>query len=281
MIKHCYDAPMQADFSVKDILDFYIEAGVDEVIADHPVNQFDLPKPQPSTPIASPSAPARAPLSATTPLKKMTSASISLNTAEKIEKAQSLASSANSLEDLQKALQEFEGSALKGTATNTVFGWGNPSANLMLIDRQPNAEEDRSGAPFAGENGILLRKMMAAIGVEENEIYCAASIPWRPPGGQIPTKEEQSLCRPFIQRHMELVKPRHIVAFGEAAAFILQKNVGINKLRGKWEGLTVESIEIPVLPLFHPTFLMEYPSSKKLAWADLLNLKSTLAETPS
>ncbi len=270
---------MQNEANIEQILDFYLQAGVDEVIGDAPVNQFDRPAPpkkpanlQPNQ-TQTPKPSSRAPIAAPLAIAKKPSQS----SEQHISAATDAANSAISLDELKSAIENFEGCNLKSMAMNTVFARGNPDAPLMVIDRAPSAEEDRAGQPFASASGTFLAKMMNSIGLSEADVYLASSLPWRPPGGRTPTREEQAICLPFILRHIELASPKIILICGEAAAFMLNKKVGINKLRGKWEDLPANSHMVSSLSIFHPTFLMEHPASKKMAWSDLLKLKAALA----
>ncbi|MBE7635556.1 uracil-DNA glycosylase [Sneathiella sp. P13V-1] len=268
---------MQSREEILETLHFYIEAGVDEVIGDTPVDQYALSAQPKAAPAQKPSAPTiRASAAIATPAPKAKAPS--LNISEEIARAEKLAAEASTLEELNSAIASFNGSALQKMAMNTVFAKGNAGARLMVIDRPPGAEEDRQGIPFAAANGQMLSRMLKAIGIEEDGFYAAACLPWRPPGGQAPAKEDRMLCLPFLKRHIELAAPEMLLLCGEAAAILLEKDrVGINKLRGNWESVEVGDKSIPALPIFHPAFLMDHPASKKLAWRDLLDLKSHLA----
>jgi DNA polymerase len=197
---------------------------------------------------------------------------------EDVRAAKDLANSCATIDELRKALEGFEHCALKKLATHTVFAEGNSAAKLLILDRQPSSDEDRSGMPFSGAAGQLLDKMLSAIGIDRKDVYLASAIPWRPPGGRTPTDEERALCLPFAMRHIELAKPSYILACGEAGGYLLDKKVGINKLRGKWNDLQIGDVHARMLPIFHPAFLLDQPGSKKLAWADLLNLKAELEQ---
>ena len=274
---------MQNEVNIEQILDFYLHAGVDEVIGDTPVNQFDRPaspkaatNPQSSVPQAPKTQETTAPNTAPNTAPKITAAA-SRSKEQHVSSATDVANSANTLDELKLAIENFEGCSLKSMAMNTVFSRGNPESSLMIIDRAPSAEEDRAGHPFASASGVFLSKMMNSIGIAETDFYMTSCLPWRPPGGRAPTKEEQAICLPFIRRHIELASPKLLLICGEAAAFILNRKAGINKLRGNWEELTTSSQTISTLSIFHPTFLMEHPASKRHAWSDLLKLKAALA----
>jgi len=254
--------------NLKTVLDFYAEAGIDEVIGDTPINRFELP--------AATTTQRRSPLQRSSTSQATQKASGKQTSNATLSDVTALVNKCSSIDELHKALNDFNGCSLKKLATNTVFALGNPEADLMVIDRPPSSEGDRSGMPFAGPSGNLLTKMLASIGIKEDGFYASSLIPWRPPGGRAPTLEEQMICMPFIKRHIELAKPKILLLCGEAAAPLLEKKSGINRLRGQWAQMTFGTKSIPAIPIFHPSFLMDHPASKKLAWSDLLELKAAL-----
>src|SRR5690606_2651281 len=193
-----------------------------------------------------------------------------------IRAARETAEACVTTDELRHALENFDYCSLRKSANHTVFAKGDPAARLMIIDRQPSDEEDRSGLPFSGAAGELLEKMLAAIGLTPEDAYLASAIPWRPPGMRDLTDEEKALCLPFIRRHIEIVKPRHILACGSAAGYLLGVKAGINKLRGEWKDLQIGEVRAKMLPVFHPAFLLGPPALKTYAWADLLKLKAAL-----
>ncbi len=264
---------MQTDLQDKQILDFYCEAGVDEVIGDTPVNHFDLPSAQASPSIQKQKA---TPIRTTRPASSSVSHSPAIPGGELAETAKKIAAGCSNIGELKEALNSFDGFFLKKMATNTVFAEGDPASPILLIDRAPSAEEDRTGLPFAGESGFLLNRMLAAIDLDIGTTYRISALPWRPPGGKTPTREEQAICMPFLKRHIELANPQVVILFGEAASFLSDQKAGINRLRGKWMDVSCNRKSVRAFPLFHPAFLMEHPASKKTAWQDLLTLKPDL-----
>jgi uracil-DNA glycosylase family 4 len=206
---------------------------------------------------------------------------IPLGTSEAAATARELAAAAQTLDELKDAIAKFEGLSLKATATNLVFADGNPETRLMLIGEAPGAEEDRRGLPFVGASGQLLDRMLAAIGHDRTNCYITNIVNWRPPGNRKPSPAEMTLCLPFIERHIALINPALIVLLGDTAAKTLtNRTEGITRLRGKWftwprPGGTET---IPVLPTFHPAFLLRSPGQKREAWMDLLAAKRKLAE---
>ncbi|HET6378377.1 MAG TPA: uracil-DNA glycosylase [Methylocella sp.] len=184
--------------------------------------------------------------------------------------AEELAASARTLDDLRAKLEAFEGCALKGTATQLVFGDGNPRAEIMFVGEAPGADEDRQGVPFVGRAGQLLDKMLASIGLDRSKVYIANVVPWRPPGNRTPTPLETAACLPFIRRQIELVDPKILVCLGSAAAqTLLGGKEGIMRLRGRWFAYPVGSKQIRALAMLHPAYLLRQPAQKRLAWQDL------------
>src|SRR5262245_49360052 len=129
--------------------------------------------------------------------------------------ARSAAKNAKTLDELRTILDNFEGCALKSTASQLVFADGNPEARLMLVGEAPGRDEDIEGLPFVGRSGKLLDRMLAAIGLDRTKVYIANIIPWRPPGNRDPSLHETSICLPFIQRQIELVDPDVLVCLGK------------------------------------------------------------------
>lgn len=190
-------------------------------------------------------------------------------------RAQNDPSRIDSLLDLQEALANFEGCALKRTATNLVFADGNQAARIMIIGEAPGRDEDRMGLPFVGEAGKMLDKMLATIGLDRSLVYITNILPWRPPGNRTPTSEETALLWPFLKRHIQLKNPDIILAVGGSSAkLLLDTNQGILKLRGKvvMRDFGLERA-LPVLPSLHPAYLLRSPAQKRLAFTDLLHLR--------
>lgn len=204
--------------------------------------------------------------------------------AASIEAARAAAAAANTLEELGQAVAAFDGCALKKTATNTVFADGVPDGGLMLIGEAPGADEDRLGKPFVGVSGQLLDRMLAAIGrSRQTDAYITNVLFWRPPGNRKPTDSEIAICRPFVERHIALVRPRLLVLVGgTASAAMLPGSLGITRLRGQWLALDVNGVPEPVqaIAMYHPSFLLRSPERKREAWADLLSIKTKLKEAP-
>ena len=151
----------------------------------------------------------------------------------------------------------------------------------MIIGEAPGADEDAQGAPFVGRAGRLLDRMLAAAGLE-GRVFITNTVFWRPPGNRTPTPGEQLACAAFLERAIDLVRPRYLLLVGAAAAkSVLDQKEGILALRGRWfewRGRFTD-VEVPALPTLHPAFLLRQPSAKKKAWQDLLLLAERLDRT--
>jgi uracil-DNA glycosylase family 4 len=160
--------------------------------------------------------------------------------------------------------------------TQTVFGVGNRQAELLVIGEAPGAEEDRQGEPFVGRAGQLLNSMLRAMGHPRETVYIANMLKCRPPGNRDPRPEESASCRPFLQRQLELLRPRLILAVGRIAAQnLLESDTPIARLRGQvhrfGEGAT------PLIVTYHPAYLLRSPAEKRKAWVDLKFARQELA----
>ncbi len=211
------------------------------------------------------------------------------------DEALKLANSSNSLEVLQKNILDFDGVTLKKTATNMVFSCGNPNAKIMIIGDAPMADDDRTGTPFSGEQGHLLDKMLACIDLDRNSedlskaVYLSNILNWRPPGNRSPLPSEISVSLPFIERHIQLIKPDILVFLGGLAAkSLLGRNESLSRLRKTWhdyipqtKGLIVGGGRlnnggikpIPAIASHSISALIKTPSQKKSAWEDLLSIQ--------
>jgi DNA polymerase len=251
-------------------LDWLVEAGADEAIAEAPVNRLAL-EPPPRTSRASAPTPLRHAVTA-----RPAPAPIA---GDAIGTAQSLAAAATSLAELRAAMESFEGCALKRTAANTVFADGTELAPVMLIGEAPGREEDRVGKPFVGRAGQLLDKMLASIGLDRaHNAYITNVINWRPPNNRDPTPDEAAQCLPFLRRHIELAQPRVIILLGAVAArHVVGKAEGIMRIRGRWMEYRVGDRLVPLMATLHPAYLLRQPAHKKLAWQDLQAVRDRLA----
>jgi len=202
-----------------------------------------------------------------------------VNAIARVQDARAIAAACPTLAELEAALEQFDGCALKQTATRLCFADGSPMGRLMLIGEAPGAEEDRQGKPFVGPSGQLLDRMLATIGLDRRVVWITNIIFWRPPGNRPPTAAEVAVCQPFIERQIELLQPRRILFLGGSAARgLLDVTEGVTKLRGRdFVYRPVGAQPIPAGITFHPAYLLRQPLQKRLAWRDLLTLRRQLA----
>ncbi len=150
--------------------------------------------------------------------------------------------------------------------TQAVFARGNPEAELFFVGEAPGADEDRIGKPFVGAAGRLLDRILAAMGMSEDDVYIANVAKCRPPNNRPPEDDEAAACGPFLDRQLTLVRPKVIVSWGRTPTrYLLKKNESMSKLRGNWYAVD----GVPVLPTWHPAYLLRNPDAKKDTWADM------------
>jgi DNA polymerase len=147
-----------------------------------------------------------------------------------------------------------------------VFGVGNPAARLVLVGEAPGREEDEKGEPFVGEAGRLLDRMLFAMGLRRDEVYICNVLKCRPPNNRDPEADEIATCEPFLVRQLAAIRPQVILALGRfAVQTLLQNKAPISRLRGSWH--TYHGI--PLMPTYHPAYLLRNPLGKRDVWADL------------
>jgi DNA polymerase len=191
--------------------------------------------------------------------------------------ARAAAREAATLDELGATLAAFDGCGLKATAKNLCFYRGVPKARLMLIGEAPGRDEDLEGKPFVGRAGQLLDKMLGAVLMSEADVHITNIVYWRPPGNRTPTPQEAQVCRPFLERQVELVSPELIVLLGGAAAkHVLDVAEGIMRIRGKLREVEIGSHKVRAMATLHPAYLLRTPAAKRLAWRDLLAVKAAL-----
>ncbi|RWO51977.1 uracil-DNA glycosylase [Mesorhizobium sp.] len=280
---------------IADLLAFYASAGVDEALEEEPLNRFaeaasKPPERAPATVTPPTGENAALPRStglsragmaerqAAAPAARAPTGTATVPDEQQAALARHLATTAATLDELRQHMAAFDGCNLKFTAKNLVFADGNPNAAVMLVGEAPGRDEDIEGLPFVGRSGRLLDRMLAAIGLDRTSAYIANVIPWRPPGNRTPTPHETEICRPFIERQIELVNPKVLVNLGgPSASTLLNTTEGILRLRGNWRvHTTAAGIAIPAMPTLHPAYLLRTPAHKKLAWRDFLEVKAKL-----
>jgi DNA polymerase len=282
----------------KDLLKWYLESGVDEVIEEKPTNHFEIyqkkieeKKGSKNSPIASNITAQQVQNSSQIPTSSQIVNNAKSSTVEKQqtknteqqgtnvqtsynEIARQAVSKVKNLDDLKKEIEKFEGcSFIKSLAKHTVFSRGNPKGDIMIVGEAPGAEEDAQGIPFCGQSGQLLDNMLRGVGFYDR-VYITNTTFWRPPGNRKPTEEELFACRPFVEKHIQLINPKLIIAMGATAmGVILNKESGVTTMRRNFFDYTnsyLDGKKIKATPLFHPSFLLRQPIKKRDAWKDWL-----------
>lgn len=164
---------------------------------------------------------------------------------------------------------------LAHSRTNTVFGVGNPNADWLIIGEAPGAEEDRRGEPFVGRAGTLLDEMLRAIGQSRDTVFIANILKCRPPNNRDPRPEEAAACRQYLERQIELIQPKIILAVGKIAA---QNLLGSSETVGRMRGRPHDFGGIPLVVTYHPAYLLRSPSQKAKSWSDLCMATRLVAE---
>ncbi|KQW31106.1 DNA polymerase [Rhizobium sp. Root274] len=200
-----------------------------------------------------------------------------------VAEARFAAESARSLTELKTAIEGFASCNLKTSARSTITAAGTATSGIMVIGSMPSADDDREGLPFSGRAGLLLDRMLSAIGQSRESVLITTIIPWRPPGDRMPSAPETAICRPFIERQIALAEPRQILVLGNfAARFFFGETGTIHALRGKWRDIGSGGAALPAMATLHPQELLTAPASKALAWVDLMAFSERLptAQTP-
>ncbi|MGU3659940.1 MULTISPECIES: uracil-DNA glycosylase [unclassified Methylobacterium] len=286
-------SPNDAQADLIAYLDFHVEAGADAVLDERPHDRFseaDAPAPTLRAPRRAPDPPVGQTVGPTAgslvpppgspppaaPSRTFGRAA-SAQPDEAASDARARARQAKTLDELERILADFDACPLRFTAKNLVFADGNPEARVMFLGEAPGADEDRIGKPFMGRSGQLLDKMMKAIGLDRTSAYVANIVPWRPPGNRNPTPQEVAVCRPFVERQIELVDPDLIVCLGAPATQTLTGTKdGILRTRGRLFPYKLPNREVKLLATLHPAFLLRQPVQKRLAWRDFRSLRALL-----
>ena len=238
------------DAALRSLLDWYAEMGV------------DVPKVPPARPVRAKTSAPKTPAAET----KSAVSAVPKTDLSKI----------NSLDALHAVISAFDAGPLSDGSRQVVFSRGNPEANLMVIGESPGRDEDIQGKPFVGPSGQLLDRMLGAIALGPEDFYVTNVMNWHLPKNRNPKPEDVELCRPFIEKHIELAQPKILLLVGALSMSALTGVTGIMKNHGQWQEVKIGSTIYPALPLYHPAFLLRRPELKKDAWRDLLNLRETL-----
>lgn len=248
----------EMNLDVKELLNFYILSGVDATCGKEPLCLS----------------------SQTSSITRPAVSGLSISSVSAAQNAENLCAQVTTMDKLKEIMENFEGCALKNTASHTVIGDGNPNAKIMFIGEAPGAEEDLIGKAFVGRSGQLLDKIMSAVDLDRSTVYICNVLPWRPPGNRTPSDAEISVCLPFLKKQIEIVNPDYILALGVAAVnTLLGTGETMSHIRGRWlEYETSAQKKIKVMATYHPAYLLRTPQQKSKVWADFLRFKKELQQ---
>lgn len=248
--------------SARAALEWQVDLGVTETILDAPVNRYEIVE----KPVAAAAQEKRA---------QPVAAPMQMQAPDAVQVAQAAVDACMDLDALRAAMAAFTYCDLKLGARNLVFSDGVPGARIMVIGEAPGRDEDQQGLPFVGQAGQLLDRMLSAIDLSRaKNVYITNILPWRPPQNRDPKPEEIAMMMPFVQRHVALAKPDMLICMGNISCQAILGKRGITKLRGNWD----QAMDLPVMPMLHPAYLLRQPAAKRQAWEDLLAVKSWLRE---
>lgn len=253
----------QGRSTIKKMLEFYEALGVESL----PVNASEL---KAISDALDSTVPANAP---SVPKTMPSSSAMVMKTDRRhIPKAKSLA-----MDELRLKLGDCHRCRLSSGRTNIVFGEGNPDSRLMFIGEGPGRDEDAQGRPFVGEAGQLLARMIGKMGFRREDVYIANIVKCRPPENRTPEDDEIAHCLPFVVEQIRIAAPTVVMALGRVAAHaLLGIKTPISRLRGNIHYFE----DIPVMPTFHPAYLLRNPKDKVLVWDDALKVLELMGRQP-
>lgn len=265
---------------LRRLVAWYAAMGVDAPLEEAPIDRLAAKPPAriDAVPAATEAETRPDPVAPEPPTERRAPVAVPVAEAESL--ARNAAASANTLDELRAALAAFEGCNLRLTATNLVFADGTPGSRVMFVGEAPGRDEDLQGLPFVGRAGQLLDRMLKAIGLARSDVYIANIVPWRPPGNRTPTPQETASCRPFMIRQIQLANPDFLVCLGGVSMRELFGVDGILRQRGKWRDYDTGTRTIRATAMLHPAYLLRQPLHKRLAWRDLIELRTAMDAKP-
>jgi uracil-DNA glycosylase family 4 len=178
-----------------------------------------------------------------------------------------------SLEDLKQFIGDCRRCKLCQGRTKLVFGEGSPEARLVFVGEGPGREEDLAGLPFVGEAGKLLTRIVTAMGLTREQVYICNVVKCRPPKNRDPEEDEVEACLPFLKEQLNLIKPQVVCTLGRVAGqTLLGREFKITRGRGSWYTF----MDTPLMPTFHPAYLLRNPSAKRQVWEDIQKVMNRL-----
>ena len=258
--------------TARALLEWQREMGVTDAIGEAPVDRYELAPVRPPAPSPAEAPPPRPPIAAPT-------LDLGLAPADPVAEAEAAAAAAADIPALIAAIEAFPHIEHKPGARQIVFADGTAGSPLMIVGEAPGRDEDVLGKPFVGVSGQLLDRMLAAIGRDRTDpdparsFYVTNVQYYRPPGNATPGADEVAILAPFLRRHIELAAPRVVVAMGNTPLLALTGKAGITRRRGMWDWAG----DVPMMPTFHPAYLLRRPEGKADAWKDLQAIRDRLA----
>jgi len=181
--------------------------------------------------------------------------------------------SCNSLEELENFISNCDKCKLSKARKNIVFGEGPPHARLVFVGEAPGMDEDLTGKPFVGQAGKLLTDIIKAMGLTREEVYICNIVKCHPPHNRDPERDEIEMCLPFLEAQLSLIQPEIICAIGRISGqSLIREDFKITRERGQWQSFR----GVPLMPTYHPAYLLRYPQAKKAVWEDMQQIMKRL-----
>ena len=183
------------------------------------------------------------------------------------------------INELKKLINSIQNCNLKKNSKNLIIGNGNINSPIMIVGEAPGAEEEKTFKTFQGDSGMLLEKMLSAISIKKDNIYCTYAINFRPPEDRKPTSQEIKRYSFFLKEHISIVDPKIIILFGSTAMeSVISSNEKISNERGKWKEIILKDKTFPIMITFSPSYLIRFPENKKFSWEDLKKIKKKVQD---
>lgn len=264
------------DFS---LLEWYLDAGVNELHVDAPINRMAMPSV--ATMMAQEMQPSVESIGISAKQKMAAPSSLAASPSAASAQARNLADNAKSLDELYASLLAFDGCALKRTATHTVVGEGCAQPEIVFISDTPRDAEDRNGTPFAGDADAIVRRLCQGAGVDWEQCYRLPCVFWRPPGNRAVSADELAICLPFVEKAIALLAPKRIVLCGATPVKSLLKiENALSRVRGGMHAYTnvyCDQNSYQTVITYHPYAVVGDATKKKHLWQDFLKISHHVA----
>lgn len=192
----------------------------------------------------------------------------------KVNKASNNLDKIEQINELKKLINSIQNCNLKSNSKNLILGDGNIDSPIMIIGEAPSIEEETVNKPFQGDAGRLLEKMLSAINIKKQFVYCCYAINFRPPEDRKPTSQEIKRYSVFLKEHISIIDPKIIIILGNTAMeAVISSREKITNERGKWKEIIIKNKLYPLMITFNPSYLIRFPENKKYSWEDLKKIK--------